>query len=114
MVDYAPGLLSGLKTVLPTYAEPVESSKTKLPCITYAETNRRDTQAVNGLQYSTIQIRVRVWTTSRKDLATYADQAEAKLRAMGWRMIGGGELAANGRYCKIMTCEATGYDEKSW
>ena len=114
MVDYAPGLVSGLSAVLPTFAEPVEASGTPVPCITYAETNRRDTAAVNGRQYSEIQVRVRVWTTGRKDLADYASQAEAALRRMGWTLIGGGELAANGRFCRILTCQATGWDTQTW
>lgn len=114
MVDYAPDLASGLNAVLPTYAEPVASSGTPIPCITWSETDRRDTAAVNGLQYSAIQIRVRVWTAGREKLAEYADRTETALRSMGWRMIGGGELAANGRYCKILTCEATGRDNKTW
>ena len=110
MVDYAPELVAGLKKVLPTYAEPAESTA-KVPCITYLETNRADAQAVNGLQYSTIQVRVRVWTDSRKAMQQYAD---AELRRMGWRMIGGGGLSANGRFCKILTCESTGQERKSW
>lgn len=114
MVDYAPELVSGLTAVLPTFAEPVEASGTAVPCITYSETNRRDLQTVNGLQYSEIQVRIRVWTTSRKEMQQYADSAETVLRRMGWSIIGGGELAANGRFCKVLTCEATGRDEKSW
>ena len=113
MVDYAPELVAGLKKVLPTYAEPAESTA-KVPCITYLETNRADAQAVNGLQYSTIQVRVRVWTDSRKAMQQYADAAETELRRMGWRMIGGGELSAHGRFCKILTCESTGQERKSW
>lgn len=114
MVDYAPGLVSGLKAILPTYAEPVEASGTPIPCITWLETDRRDMAAVNRLQYSAIQIRIRVWASSRQELAEYADRTETILRSMGWRMTGGGELSANGRYCKILTCEATGRDNKTW
>ena len=114
MVDYATELKKGLATVLPTYDEPVEASGTPVPCITYAETNRRDLQAVNGLQYMEIQVRVRVWTTGRKDMQQYTDSAETVLRRMGWSIIGSGELAANGRFCKIMTCSATGWDRKTW
>jgi len=114
MIDYAPDLVKELKTVLPTYAEPVEASGTPVPCITYAETNRRDLHAVNGMQYTEIQVRVRVWTTSRKGLNQYADEAETVLRRMGWSVIGGGELAANGRFCRIITCEATGQEHKTW
>ena len=114
MVDYATELEKGLATVLPTYAEPVEASGTPVPCITYAETNRRDLQAVNGLQYSEIQVRVRVWTTGRKEMQRYADSAETVLRRMGWAIIGSGELAANGRFCKVLTCEATGRENKKW
>lgn len=114
MVDYAPGLVSGLSAVLPTFAEPVEASGTPIPCITYLETNRRDTAAINGLQYSEIQVRVRVWTADRKDLADYTGRAEAALRRMGWQITGGGELSANGRFCRIMTCQATGWDTQTW
>lgn len=114
MVDYAPELVSGLSAVLPTFAEPAEAGGTPLPCITYTETNRRDTAAVNGRQVSEIQIRVRVWAASRKDLAGYASGAEAALRRMGWGLIGGGELAANGRFCRVMTCQATGWDTQTW
>lgn len=114
MVDYVSDLLDRLSAVLPAYADPVAASGTTIPCITWSETDRRDTAAVNGMQYSTIQIRVRVWTGSRKDLAEYADRTETALRCMGWRMTGGGELSANGRYCKILTCEATGQDNKTW
>lgn len=113
MIDYAPDLVKELKTVLPTYAEPAEIS-TPVPCITYAETDRRDLHAVNGLQYSDIQVRVRVWTTSRADMSRYADETETVLRRMGWSVIGGGELAANGRFCRIITCEATGQEHKTW
>lgn len=114
MVDYAPELVSGLKSILPTFAEPVEASGTPVPCITYLETNRRDLQAVNGLQYSEIQVRVRVWADGRRDMQQYADSAETVLRSMGWTIIGGGELSANGRFCKVLTCSATGWDRKTW
>ena len=114
MIDYAPELVKGLKTVLPAYAEPVEASGTPIPCITYAETTRRDIHAVNGMQYTGIQIRLRVWTANRKELNRYADGAETVLRRMGWTVIGCGELAANGRFCKVITCEATGQEHKSW
>lgn len=114
MIDYAPELVNGLKTVLPTYAEPVEASGTPIPCITYAETNRRDIHAVNGMQYTGIQVRIRVWTANRRDLVQYSDRAETVLRQMGWSITGGGELAANGRFCKVITCEATGQEHKSW
>lgn len=114
MIDYAPELVKGLKTVLPTYAEPVEASGTPVPCITYAETGRRDLHAVNGMQYTEIQVRVRIWTTSRKDLSRYTDGAETVLRRMGWSLTGGGELSANGRFCRVITCEATGQEHKSW
>ena len=114
MIDYAPELVKELKTVLPTYAEPVEASGTPVPCITYVETDRRDLHAVNGLQYSDIQVRVRVWTTTRADMSRYADEAETVLRRMGWSVIGGGELATNGRFCRIITCTATGKEHKTW
>lgn len=114
MIDYAPELVKGLKTVLPTYAEPVEVSKTPVPCITYAETDRRDLHAVNGMQVTGIQVRIRVWTNSIKDLCRYADGTETVLRRMGWSITGGGDLAANGRFCRVITCEATGRDNKSW
>ena len=113
MIDYAPGLTAGLAAVLPTWAEPVDK-KTPVPCITWMETDRRDLHAVNGLQVSTLSIRVRVWADSRGDLADYASRAEAALRGMGWRVAGGGELAANGRFCHILACEATGWDKQSW
>lgn len=114
MIDYAPDLVKGLKTVLPTYAEPVEAGGTPVPCITYAETDRRDLHAVNGMQYTDIQVRVRVWTTTRADMSRYADEAETVLRRMGWSVIGGGELAANGRFCRIIICESTGLEHKTW
>lgn len=113
MVDYAPELVSGLKTVLPTWADPVDK-RTELPCITWMETDRRDLHAVNGMQYSTIAIRVRVWTESRRTMQDYADKAETALRKMGWSVTGCGELTANGRYCKILSCQAIGQDFKSW
>lgn len=113
MLDVAPELVKELKAVLPTYAEPVDK-KTPIPCITYQETNRRDLHALNGMQYTVITMRVRVWTTSRRDMASYADQAETVLRGMGWSVAGVGEQAANDRYCKILSCNATGQETKTW
>lgn len=113
MIDYAPELVQGLKTVLPTYVEPVEST-TKVPCITYTETNRKDIHAVNGAQYQEIQVRIRVWAADRSSLDRYADRVEAVMRRLGWTISGGGDLAANGRCCRVMVCTAIGYDQKSW
>lgn len=113
MVDYAPELVSGLSAVLPTFSEPVDK-KTVVPCITYTETGRRDLYAVNGMQYSVVTVRVRVWADDRAELQVCADEAEAALRRMGWRITGGSLLSANGRHCQILTCEATGRDTTSW
>lgn len=61
MIDFHSELVSALNTVLPTHYEMALTSSTKVPCISYMETNNYVSNSGDTLGYSYITYQVKVW-----------------------------------------------------
>lgn len=115
MVDYNKELVSALNTVLPTHYEMALTSKNKIPCISYMETNNYAATDTVGatLGYSYITYQVKVWADKVADIQKYALEVDKALRAIGFKRIASGELYDNNssRIQKILTYEALALEE---
>lgn len=107
MVDYIPELVAALDTILPTHPEPGISSGTKVPCITYRETNYTDTAVGDTLGYIEVTVTLKVWANRRETAQKYAGKVSEAMRRLGYKRTGGGELSAAGRHCTVMIYTAT-------
>lgn len=93
MIDYDTQLVDALKTVLPTYEDRFVTSKTPMPCISYAENNNADVATGDTIEYSRITYQITVWATEKKDIKKYARLVDRKLKPLGWGRISAGELS---------------------
>lgn len=107
MVDYIPELVAALEPILPTHAEPNVSSGTRVPCITYRETNYTDLAVGDTLGYCNVTVTIKVWADRRAELQGYAGRVAVAMRKLGYKRTGGGDLSAAGRHCEVMIYTAT-------
>lgn len=107
MIDYHSSLVSALKTVLPTHYEMALTANTKVPCISYMETNNYVSHNGSTLGYSRITYQIKVWANDIRAIQRYAREVDAVLRPLGFTRIASGELYDNNSSMiqKIMTYE---------
>lgn len=108
MIDFHSELVSALNTVLPTHYEMALTSKTKVPCISYMETNNYVSNSGDTLGYSYITYQVKVWGNDIAQLQRYALEVDSVLRPLGFKRISSGELydINSTMIQKILTYEA--------
>lgn len=112
MLNIKPEAVSALKLILPTYYEYICNSQTPKPCITYAESNSRDTIISREMGYSRIQLTVKVWIDNGDigALEDYAEQVDSTMRKLGYSRVTANELVVGNQICKILLYEATGIE----
>ncbi len=108
MIDFHVQLVSALETVLPTHYELALTSGTKVPCISYMETNNYTHLSGDTLGYSYITYQIKVWDHDIATLQRYAQKIDNVLRPLGFKRISSGELYDTNSTMiqKILTYEA--------
>lgn len=109
MVDFHKNLVSALESIgLPVQYEMALTRKTKVPCISYMESNNYTTAAGDTLGYSYITYIVKVWANDVAAIQRYSLEVDKVLRPLGFKRIASGELYDNNSSMiqKIMTFEA--------
>ena len=108
MINYHTTLVTALKNILPTHYEMTLSSKTKVPCISYMETNNYVTTNGDTLGYSRITYQIKVWANDIAEIQKYSLEIDNTIRPLGWKRVASGELYDNQSTMiqKIMTYEA--------
>lgn len=107
MVDYIPELVAALDTILPTHPESWISSGTKVPCITYRETNYTDTAVGDTLGYIEVTVTLKVWANRRETAQEYAGKVSEAMRGLAINAQAAGSISAAGRHCTVMIYTAT-------
>lgn len=92
MIDYSIEMRSALNTILPTHYEMALKSGTKIPCISYMETNNYVSASGDTLGYSRISYQIKVWGNQIKELNKYALQIDDVLRPLGFTRTASREL----------------------
>ena len=92
MYDYHSNLVSALSEVLPTHYEMTLTSKTKVPCISYMETNNATEENGDTIGYSRIKYQIKVWGHDISQLQKYAKAIDDVLRPLGFTRTSSGEL----------------------
>lgn len=112
MVDYHAQLVNALNKVLPTHYEMTLTAKTKIPCISYMETNNYMSNSGSTLGYSYVSYQVKIWADDIALIQKYALEIDAVLRPLGFKRVSSGELYDNGSSMiqKIMKYEALAFE----
>lgn len=112
MINYHAILVAALNTILPTHYELTLTRGTRVPCISYMETNNAVTEQGDTLGYSKLQYQVKVWGHDIGELQTYAQLIDATLRPLGWTRISTNELYDRNSTMiqKILLFEARAYE----
>lgn len=108
MIDYHAELVSALNKILPTHYEMTLTKDTKVPCISYMESNNYAAETGNTLGYSRLSYTVKVWGHNIGELQRYALAIDNTLRPLGWSRVSSGELydTQSTMIQKILTYEA--------
>lgn len=99
-----------LSNILPCYYELFCNGETKMPCITYIETENSANQTGDTIGYSTIEYTIKVWATEITNIEQYATAVDAAMRKMGFRRISATELSVENQYEKVMIYSALGLE----
>lgn len=112
MINYHAILVAALSNILPTHYELTLTKGTKVPCISYMETNNTVTEQGDTLGYSRLQYQVKVWGHDIGELQKYALMIDDVLRPLGWTRISSGELYDRNSTMiqKILQYEARAYE----
>lgn len=111
MIDYRKMIVGALNTVLTTYYALFVDGEEPMPCLTYYESNNYSTGIGDTREVAKVSFYVKVWSTSVSDIATYAPQVDAAMRAIGFRRTSAQELTVDNVICKIMAFEAVSIED---
>ena len=111
MIDFKPQVVEELEKVLPTYYELFLGKDIELPCITYSVGNDEEIIHTEEAGVTNIRFIVKLWGYSISELSQYAKQADAAMRAMGFRRNNYNELSTDNQICLIFNYEGTALEK---
>lgn len=113
MIDYKPSLVKELqKCGLPVYYELFVDSSTKLPCLTYIETNNSSHLEGDNLFYSNLSYNIKLWGDNLKQISPTVDKVNDIMRQLGFTRTAYNELAVGAQLCLILSYSSIGWERK--
>lgn len=110
MISFKTDVVSELNKILPTHYELLISSPA-IPCITYMESENKDTQVGDSIGYSRVIYTIKLWGSDLKQLEPYKLEIGNCMRKLGYTRISYNELWYDDKISMIMRFEGFAFEK---